>query len=144
MSETKKTVDKQRQNNGQPDAKGRFVKGNHNGFKPGASGNPKGRPKSVTLSEALRAQLGQMMPGADEQTYAEKIAVVLCEEAAKGNVGAAKEIADRTEGKPRQSLDVDMSLFDWRSLAKAHGIDERDVIAEARRLIEESTAVSGH
>jgi hypothetical protein len=138
------TGDKQRKNSGSRDERGRFAKGNPTAFKPGESGNPKGRPKSVTLSEALRAQLGQVMPGEEEKTYAEKIALVLCEEASKGNVGAAKEIADRTEGKLRQSLDVDMSLFDWRSLAKAHGIEEQDVIAEAKRIIAESIAATGH
>jgi hypothetical protein len=144
MSANEKPADKQRKNNGMRDEKGRFIKGNNDGFKPGESGNLKGRPKSLTLSEALRVQLSQVMPDADEQTYAEKIALVLCEEAAKGNVGAAREIADRTEGKPRQSLDVDMSVMDWRNLAKVHGLSEQDVITEAQRIIEESALATGH
>ena len=140
----KRITDKQR-NNREAKGDGQARKlANLKPFKPGESGNPKGRPKSVTLSEALRAQLGQVMPGEDEQTYAEKIALVLCDEASKGNVGAAKEIADRTEGKPRQTLDVDMSLFDWRELAKAHGLDTQDVIAEAERIIKESAIATGH
>jgi hypothetical protein len=141
---SKSSADKQRKNSGDRDEKGRFQKGNQTAFKPGESGNPKGRPKSITLSEDLRAQLGQVMPGEDEKTYAEKIALVLCDEATKGNVGAAREIADRTEGKPRQSLDVDMSVMDWRALASAHGLNEQDVIAEARRIIAESVAATGH
>jgi Family of unknown function (DUF5681) len=142
---TSKTLtDKQRKNSeGKGDGQARKL-ANLKPFKPGESGNPKGRPKSLTLSEALRAQLGQVMPGEDEKTYAEKIALCLCEEAAKGNVGAAKEIADRTEGKPRQSLDVDMSLFDWRELARTHGITEQDVITEAQRIIKESLTVTSH
>jgi hypothetical protein len=142
-----KTADKQPKNNGDRDEKGRFVKGNNNGFKPGQSGNPAGRPKSITLSEALRMELAKANPQGDgEQTYAEAIAQMLCEQAAEhNNIMAAKEIADRTEGKPRQTVDVDMSLFDWRALAKAHGIDERDVLAEAQRIIAaESAAHSGH
>lgn len=63
---------------------------------------------------------------------------MLCESAAGGNVAAAREIADRTEGKPRQALDVDMNVLDWRAIAKAQGISEQDVIAEAKRIIAES------
>ena len=141
MSAAKKSPDKQGKNR-EKVGKGKPPKETQ--WKPGQSGNPKGRPKSITLSEALRAQLGQVMPGEDEKTYAEKIALVLCEEATKGNVGAAKEIADRTEGKPRQTLDVDMSVMDWRALAHAHGLDTQDVIAEAKRIIAESATATGH
>ncbi len=82
-------------------------------------------------------------PDADERTYAEVIAEKLCTEAASGNVNAAREIADRTEGKPKQAIDVDLSIFDWRELARAHGLNEQDVIREARALITESVADSG-
>jgi hypothetical protein len=119
---------------------GTFAPGNKlgNRFKPGASGNPDGRPKLTLLSEAIRAQLAVVAPEADEKTYAEVIAEKLCTEAASGNVNAAREIADRTEGKPKQSLDVDMSVMDWREMARKHGVSEQDVINEARRLITES------
>jgi hypothetical protein len=93
-------VDNQRGNNG------RFAKGNSLGFQPGRSGNPKGRPKSITLSEAYRKQLAQPVPGnEDGLTYADVIASVVCEAAAKGDVQAARELADRTEGKARQTID---------------------------------------
>ncbi len=110
-------------------------------FQKGVSGNPNGRPKSLTLSEAFRRQLSQPVPG-DEQgrTFAEVIALRVCVAAAQGDISAAREIADRTEGKPRQSVDVDMSVSDWRQMAAAHGLDEREVVEEARRLI----AKSGH
>ncbi len=121
---------------------GTFAPGNRlgNRFKPGASGNPNGRPKLTLLSEAIRAQLAVEAPDADERTYAEVIAEKLCTEAASGNVGAAREIADRTEGKPKQAIDVDLSIFDWRELARAHGLNEQDVINEARRLIGDTGA----
>ena len=105
-------------------------------FPKGVSGNLAGRPKSITLSEALRLQLAKLTPHADERTYAEEIARVLCVNAARGNVMAAREIADRTEGKPKQAIDVEMNVRDWRQMARAHGLSEQDVIAEARRLIE--------
>ncbi len=134
---TKQTANKR------PD--GQFAPGNRlgNRFKPGASGNPKGRPKLTLLSEAIRAQLAVTVPNADERTYAEVIAEKLCTEAAAGNVNAAREIADRTEGRAKQAIDVDLSIFDWRELARAHGLNEQDVIREAQRLIAESVADSG-
>jgi hypothetical protein len=121
---------------------GTFAPGNKlgNRFKPGASGNPNGRPKLTLLSEAIRAQLAVTALDADEKTYAEVIAEKLCTEAASGNVLAAREIADRTEGKAKQQVDVDLSIFDWRELARAHGLNEQDVINEARRLIGDTGA----
>jgi hypothetical protein len=107
-----------------------------NRFKPGVSGNPEGRPKLTLLSEALREQLAQVLPGVDERTTAEHIARSMIREALRGNVVAAREIADRTEGKPKQALDIDMSVRDWRQLAQAHGLSEQDVVREAKLLIE--------
>jgi len=131
-----KIADKQRKN-----SEGRARRqANLKPFPKGVSGNPAGRPKSITLSEALRLQLAEVMPEADERTYAEEIARVLCADAAKGNVMAAREIADRTEGKPKQALDIDMSVRDWREMARANGIDKKDVFREAQRLIESESA----
>jgi hypothetical protein len=129
------SIEKQREYTGRDD-KGRFAAGNPNGFQPGQSGNPAGRPKSITLSEAIRLQLAQQY--GEDRTYAEEIARVLCVAAVKGNVNAAREIADRTEGKPKQAIDVDMSISDWRAVAQAHGLNEQDVLREAQRLIEQS------
>jgi hypothetical protein len=134
------TADKQRQNSDERDARGRFRKGNARAFSPGTSGNPAGRPKSLTLSEALRHELAKIHPhDAHERTYAEIIAGVMVKQAALGSVIAAKEIADRTEGKARQSVEVDMRVDDWREAARRHGISEREVIAEAQRIIADFT-----
>jgi len=137
-----KTANKQTANK-RPD--GTFAPGNKlgNRFQPGASGNRKGRPKLTLLSEAIRAQLAVVAPDADERTYAEVIAEKLCTEAAAGNVLAAREIADRTEGKPKQALDLDLQVSDWREMSRTYGLSEQDVINEARRLIAESVADSG-
>lgn len=108
-------------------------------FKPGQSGNPAGRPKSITLSEAFRRQLSQPMPDDPEgRTFAEVIAERMCVAASNGDVSAAREIADRVEGKPRQSVNLDMNVNDWRQMAQAHGLNEQDVLREAQRLIEQS------
>jgi hypothetical protein len=129
-----KITDKQR-NSSDEVGYGKPPKGSS--WQPGQSGNPKGRPKGVTLSEALRRMLAEQAPGRSEETYAEAIARALCKQAAKGNVLAAKEIADRTEGKPKQA--VDMNIRDWRDMASAYGFSEEDVFNEAKRLIESVT-----
>ncbi len=136
MSNRKRTADKQRGNSvrGKP-----FEKGNPHAWKPGESGNPAGRPKSITLSEALRIELAKVLPNdTQERTFAELIAQQLVRAAATGNILAAKEIADRTEGKPKQAVDMTMNVTDWRELARQNGLSETDVISEAQRLIAES------
>ena len=114
-----------------------------NRFKKGETGNPSGRPKLTKLTEALREQLTEEMPSAPERTVAEAIARALIREAVSGNVQAAREIADRTEGKPKQSIDVDLQVKDWRELAQSYGLSEQDVIAEAKLLIESDFDSSG-
>ena len=136
----KKAADKQRTNS---DGRARR-QANLKPFPPGVSGNPKGRPKSITLSEAYRHQLAQTVPGDPEaRTFAEVIARLMCVRATQGDVAAAREVADRVEGRPRQALDVDMSVRDWRQLAQAHGLSEQDVIREAKFLIESDSDSSG-
>jgi len=73
----------------------------------GQSGNPGGRPKSAPLSRACRDLLARPMADDPEgRTYAEVIAETLAEKALAGDIRAAQEIADRAEGRPRQSIEV--------------------------------------
>ncbi len=110
----------------------------------GVSGNPAGRPKSVTLSESYRALLASPFPNDPEgRTFAEYIAYKVVLGAAMGDLASAKEITDRTEGRPRQALDIDMSVLDWRELAKTYGLNEADVIDEAREIIESAASSGG-
>lgn len=74
------------------------------------SPNPGGRPKSRLLSDALRSRLAEVK--ADDPaglTYAEAIAEnlvrIACSEGPSA-VHAANEIADRIEGRSRQSIEV--------------------------------------
>ncbi len=120
--------------------KNKFPPGNKIGkqFPPGQTGNRNGRPKLTRLTEALREQLAETNPDAPEETIAEQIARALIREAISGNVQAAREIGDRTEGKPKQAIDLDLQINDWRTLAKNYSLNEEDVIKEARLLIAES------
>lgn len=76
--------------------------------KGGPSPNPGGRPKTAHISQALRAAL--------EKGKADELASVLLALAAgrkKGSavqIAALREIADRTEGKPHQSVEVDANF----------------------------------
>jgi hypothetical protein len=64
------------------------------------SPNPAGRPKEKLLTDALREILAEPFPRDRKgRCYAEVIAWRLATEAAKGNLRAASEIADRTEGR---------------------------------------------
>jgi len=120
--------------------KNKFPPGNKigNRFKKGETGNPSGRPKLTRLTEALREQLAEAMPNAPERTIAETLARTLIREGIGGNVQAIREIADRTEGKPMQKVDLDLQINDWRTLAKNYSLNEEDVINEAKLLIAES------
>jgi hypothetical protein len=74
-------------------------------FKPGQSGNPKGRPKSITLSEAYRKMLSQVdETDPERRTRAEVLAEQMYIKASSGDVSALREIADRVEGKARQTI----------------------------------------
>lgn len=78
-------------------------------FKPGQSGNPKGRPKSITLSEAYRRELAKVDPNDPERrSFAEVLAEQMIIKAMSGDVSALRELGDRTEGKARQSIALSM------------------------------------
>lgn len=118
---------------------GKFAHGNKIGkqFPKGVSGNPNGRPRLTRLTEALREQLAEINPDAGEQTIAEEIAKTLIKLALSGDVQAIKEIGNRTEGLPKQAVDLDLKTNDWKSQAEKYGLSESDIIAEARLLLTE-------
>ncbi len=133
MTNSPKTSEKQA-------VKGKFPPGNKIGprFPKGVSGNPSGRPKLTRLTDALREQLAEINPDASEETIAEQIAKTLIKLAIAGDVAAIKEIGNRTEGLPKQAIDLDLQINDWRTLAKNYSLNEEDVIREAKLLIEQS------
>jgi Family of unknown function (DUF5681) len=103
----------QRKKTGQKRGPGKpFPKKNKWAFKPGESGNPNGRPKSITVADALRRALKEVDPrDRAGRTLAEIVADQLIHLATKGRGGnikirAIQEIVDRVEGKPRQSVEV--------------------------------------
>src|SRR5216683_4987512 len=89
-----------------------FQKGHKYGvrFQPGRSGNPAGRPKSKTLSEALRLALVEIGDKKLDQTNAELIATAILKKARKGDVKAAAFVRDTAEGRPAQKVQMEGSL----------------------------------
>ncbi len=92
------------------------------GFLPGRSGNPSGRPKKSPISDRYAAVAELPCPeyllGALKLTEAEKPAIktygdalVLSQFRAgiKGKTDAAREIADRLEGRAAQRVGVDIN-----------------------------------
>jgi len=94
-------------------------------FPPGVSGNPEGRPKKEnTFSDICRELLqskeiditytfpkkGQMVTShmhmQSDKTMNHSLAAVLIKEGMSGNVKAIQEIIDRTDGKPKQTIDL--------------------------------------
>jgi len=70
----------------------------------GVSGNPGGRPKKKAITEELDRLLEEESPNGDGKTWAVIIAEALLKQAAKGDVRAITELANRIEGKPVQPI----------------------------------------
>lgn len=121
MKDTTQSTDKQRENS---EAEERRL-ANLKPFQPGQSGNPKGRPKSITMSEAYRRELAKVDP-ADPQgrTYAEVLAEQIIIKARGGDVRAVREITDRTEGKPKQTVTLTLEKRDQLERAVQGMIDD--------------------
>jgi hypothetical protein len=74
-----------------------------NGFKPGVSGNPNGRPKKLPeLDKLLANVLGEEKDGV---TAAETILKALRVKATKGDIRAAEVLLDRGYGKAKQTIE---------------------------------------
>lgn len=83
-------------------------------FKPGQSGNPKGRPKGslnwgTLFTRALKYKVDAKDPRTQEQRrmrLSEVTVLATIQAAAKGNVKAMGLICDRTEGKVTQPMEL--------------------------------------
>lgn len=73
-------------------------------WKPGESGNPKGRPKGRNLTEAILARLDQEHNG---RPLVEILADRVIKEALSGKFPFAKELWDRIEGKVTDKHEIE-------------------------------------
>lgn len=84
----------------QRDANGRFTKGK--------SGNPGGRPKAErTVIELARQYTEEAIQGL--------LAIARQGESEASRVAAWRELLDRAWGKPSQTIDADLNVFDYRA-----------------------------
>ncbi len=78
------------------DNKGRWLKG--------TSGNITGRPKDRKFTEVMIEKLNAI--NEDGSTSLERIADKVIKMAEKGNIQAIRDIVNRLEGTPRQSMEI--------------------------------------
>jgi hypothetical protein len=79
-------------------------------FKKGQSGNPKGRPpKEFCIPDILRDQGNLITDKRTKKTFYEKMCLIAWEQASKGDHQARTWISDRLEGKPAQSLNMNVN-----------------------------------
>ena len=112
----------------------------HTRFQKGQSGNPKGRPRSAVLSDAMRARLAEAAPGAEGaavESNADAVARALIGRARAGDVAAAKEVCDRAEGKARQA--VPLSFKERQKL----GVAVRAIMNDSQCTREEAIKTLG-
>ncbi len=117
------------------DRAGRFSKNgkephknvNATSFKPGQSGNPRGRRSNKLMTEMLRAALAK-------GDITEKIIDKLVKLALDGERWCVELIFDRIDGKPIVRVDIRSRLVEQ---AKEAGIDPKEAVAIAERIIKD-------
>jgi len=102
-------------------------------FRPGQSGNPRGRPRRKHVTDALLRELEQASPSG-QGTNARAIAHTLVRLATDGDVPAAKLILEYTEGKPVQPVDVELRQRAQR-IATSLGLDTDELIRTAELIV---------
>lgn len=99
-------------------------------WKPGQSGNPKGRPK-FSITVALEKRLQKLDPE-NKKAIKDAIADVWVSLALKGDLEAIKSIANRVEGTPKQAIDMTSNgqtikpIYGGVSVPEHNG-DEKDI-----------------
>lgn len=116
-------------------------------WKPGQSGNPKGRPpKDESLSGVLRKFASEKVPAkllasalphltpAQRRglTWKQGIVAKICELALRGDLKAAELVFERIDGKVALKVDIAGRI---RTMAEAFGMDPDEAIAEAELIL---------
>jgi hypothetical protein len=91
-----------------------------NRFKPGQSGNPKGRPKgSISITESIRKKLMEHPPG-QRKTYLTFLIIRIFDLAIKeGDTTMIKQIWAYIDGMPIQSIDAPNLMDNFAAIVKA-------------------------
>ena len=75
-------------------------------FKPGQSGNPKGRPKRKWTWAGLMEKYAEEELEGEKGKVKDKVVKRVFELAKRGDMTAAKELFNRMDGMPKQSTDI--------------------------------------
>lgn len=67
-----------------------------------------GRKQEKPFRDALRMEIAAL--GSDDPKALRKLASKLLEMASNGDLAALREVADRTDGKPSQQVDIDANV----------------------------------
>jgi|SRR5581483_7607640 len=97
-------------------------------FTPGKSGNPSGRRPAKTISSALKNRLQEVDPESGK-SCAELISDALARSAMSGNVFAAREIRETTEGLLSQKLELTGHIQVQQQLTTASTEELEQIIA---------------
>ena len=81
-------------------------------FKKGQSGNPKGRPKKLPDLDKLLANI--LGDDDDDKSEAAKVIASLLAQAKKGNVRAIEVLLERAYGKPKQTIDNNITVGEFK------------------------------
>lgn len=80
-------------------------------WKPGQSGNPNGRPKGLSFTEAIKAEL-MKMPAGTKMTYLEAaVKKVMTKIVVDGDSRIISKMWDHLDGAPKQKVDLEGGLF---------------------------------
>jgi hypothetical protein len=96
------------------DNKGRWIKG--------TSGNITGRPKDRKFTEVMMEKLNAI--NEDGTTSLERIADKVIKMAERGNIHAIRDIVNRLEGTPQQSMEINAYKNEPITLFTISGTDE--------------------
>lgn len=99
------------------------------------SPNPGGRPRKTILSSEYASVLAQPYPGDKKgRTFAQVIAWKIAMVAARGDIAAARELTDRTEGKVRREMEHPISEGGHIELS---GVDPTERIMQLTKVLRE-------
>jgi hypothetical protein len=107
-------------------------------FKKGQSGNPGGRPKSKPFRDALSIELAAR--GEDAKSL-RAIASQIIKKAEEGDLQAAREIADRLDGRPTQEAEL---VVEKRNVHDYSDAELMDIVMRGDDASPEGAALRGH
>lgn len=114
-------------------------------FKPGVSGNPKGRPiKTQCLTSLAKEQLDKICPiDPQKRSWGEVLVVSWLQNFIKGNPTAVSQLLDRIDGKLKEAIDLSGSLDVTNLTLKQRAARVAQILREARRRRDEQGNSTG-